>query len=116
MKLIIEKTCRSVIDTSRERARIKKAFRNEKTIRDKLSFLIDVIEARDWERAGKIIEGRWWQGYDHKAGCPRCEYIGLLYNFDCKEDSPAFSHSASYIDLVWFMLNKPKDYSVVKIT
>lgn len=111
MNITIEKTAQLVIDTSIERKRITKAFRNDPVTQKNLNKFMDLVEACEWEKAGKELESKWWNGYDDKAGCPRFEFIGLIEN-----RSRFFSNNASYIDLVYEMNMYPKNYRVVHIS
>ena len=117
MKITIEKICRSVIDTAKERRRIGKAFDKDPTTREWLYKLMDAVENSQWQAAAAIIENKWMQGYDDGRGCLRCEFVGLLFARSTTRSTnvpPAFDNQASYIDLVWKMLNRPKYYRVAK--
>jgi len=76
MKFLIIKTCQGVFDTEIERQRIRVAFRRDKETRRSLLTLMDAIEAGQWKKAYRMLESKWWQGYDKKVHCPRLELVG----------------------------------------
>ena len=102
MKIKIKKTVTATIDTSIERDRIKKAFtsKHDLKIAAKLYELMDMIEKQEWEKALKTVDGKWWRSYDTVAGCPRLEFIGMLFN-NKSTMQDVFSHHASYLDLIY---------------
>ena len=108
MKITIEKTAQITIDTSVERKRINKAFKDDKITRQKLHELMDLIENEQWEKAGQELEGSWWQGRDEKLECPRLEFVGMIHS-----DSPFFSSWITYEDLIANFYNYPKNYKVI---
>lgn len=116
MKITVEKICRSVIDTAKERKRINNAFRDDKKTRDVLNQFMDAVEDLNWEKAGDILYGDWLQSYDAKRGCSRSEFIGLLHATSQNGiNAPSvFEHRDSYIDLVYVMLTSSKYLRVVK--
>ena len=103
MMLKITKTYQGLVDTDRERRRIKKAFRNDPTTRRKLTKLMDAIESQNWKLANKLLNDKWWQGRDRKLECPRAEFIGLFDAMDVKNPKSlavGFDPFCSYSDLV----------------
>jgi hypothetical protein len=107
----ITKTCVGTIDTSIERKRILKAFKNEPETRKELTKLMDAIESQNWKLAEKLLNSKWWQGQDEKRECSRYEFIGSLNVVDVIDHSiPAsgFNIGSSYADLVFVMRNSPK--------
>ncbi len=109
MKLLVTKTCQGVVDTDKERKRIKKAFRNDPETRQQLTLLMDAIEAGEWEKADKMLEGQWWNGRDKRQECPRLEFVGMLDMANPEQPGhPAhgWDHWAGYIDLVYVMSRK----------
>jgi hypothetical protein len=113
MKLQIQKTCSGVIDTSKERKRIKEAFVDRPYTQKMLDKLMDAIEAQDWESAYKQLESKWWNGRDKEYECPRLEFVGIL-DFDIKTVFGLDVHG-SYADLVWAMHHYPENYEVSKV-
>lgn len=115
MKLKIKKTVVATIDTSIERARIKKAFtsKHELKIAAKLNELMDLVENQEWGKARLMIEGKWWKSYDTVEGCPRLEFIGMLFNKESRIQD-VFSYNASYIDLIYSFTERKSDYKVMK--
>lgn len=109
MKLTIEKRFEFVVDTSTERKRIAKAFRNDKETRDRLTLLMDLIEGGCWKEAKAELESEWWDGRDAKQECPRMEFIGML---DC--DSPFIDRWTSYGTLVYSMAELSQTYKLIK--
>lgn len=78
MKMLLTKVCLGVINTDRERLRIKKAFRNEPETRRRLTLLMDAIDAGQWKKARRMLDSKWWHGRDRKRECPRLEFVGRL--------------------------------------
>ena len=121
MKFIVTKTCQGIMDTEIERQRIKKAFKDEPEIRKRLTFLMDAIEAGQWKKASRMLEGKWWGDYDDKRGCPRREFIGSpeLRNPQWKGQlENGFDHWHGYASLVYRMSHQVKGgvkYVVEKI-
>ena len=95
MKITFEKRDVFVVDTAKERRRIAKAFARDAETRKRLTRLMDCIEYDMWEEAVTELESDWWQGYDERQECPRCEFVGML-------DIPGSSW-ATYMDLVYAM-------------
>jgi hypothetical protein len=111
MKLVVTKVCRAVVDTTSERQRISKAFRKDPETRKRLTLLMDAIEARDWQKAIKLLAAKWWSGRDKRQECPRCEFIGLMElrrAGNPKAPAPGFDLWANYADLVFKMAAKRK--------
>ena len=108
MKMTLQKIATITFDTSIERKRIAKAFRNRKDIRVKLDKLMDLIEQEKWEEALSELQSKWWSGRDDKDECPRLEYVGLIHH-----PSPHFSNWMSYIDLVINMCDSPEVYKII---
>jgi len=108
MKLTIRKTAEVIIDTSIERRRIKKAFRDDPETKDKLNHLMDLVEACDWKGANNELKSKWWKGRDKRQECPRLEFVGLIAH-----NSPFFDPMASYADLVWAMCHRYNNYEVI---
>ncbi|MFA5312752.1 MAG: hypothetical protein WC375_05435 [Methanomassiliicoccales archaeon] len=115
----ITKTCIGTIDTSIERKRILKAFKNDPETKEELTKLMDAIESQNWELAEKLLNSKWWQGQDEKRECPRYEFIGFLNVTNITDQSrPAngFSMDGSYADLVFAMCESTKQIHIEKIT
>ena len=110
MKLKITQIKEAIIDTTDERKRIKKVFKDkqDKTTREKLYKLMDLIEKGEWEKALKEVDGKWWSGYDRNVHCPRLEFIGFI-----NDKNYTFGSTASYLDLIWQMNNKNVNMKVV---
>ena len=70
------------------------------------------IEAGEWKKAKKMLDGKWWSGYDNNAGCPREEFIGALWR-DPFMVPPLFSMDMSYADLVYALSYRPGNYRIV---
>lgn len=103
MKIHIKKISEGIIDTDRERRRIKNSFKDDAVAQRKLTELIDAVELMDWSLARKLLESKWWQGDDKELGCPRVEFLGNLGTMDIyNPDIPAsgFDFWASYGDLI----------------
>jgi len=109
MKLTIEKRFEFVVDTSTERERIKKAFKNKKETQAKLNMLMDYVEAGDWQKAKAELNSEWWDGYDSKDECPRLEYIGII-----KTDCPFIDRWTSWGTLILSMAELPQYYKLIK--
>lgn len=106
MKMLLTKVCQGVVDTDRERLRIKKAFRNDPETRLHLTRLMDAIEAGQWKKAQRMLDGKWWSGRDRKCECPRLEFVGMLDLANPKKPGhPAsgFDNWAGYAHLVYVM-------------
>lgn len=112
MKITIRKTADIIIDTDRERKRINKAFRGKqyKETRQKLHKLMDLVDECKWDKASKELNNKWWRGYDDHVHCPRLEFVGLIVD---KEGNRFFNFLTSYADLVFNMVNYPKNYTVI---
>ena len=76
---------------------------------------MDAIDANNWKLADKMLEGKWWQGYDDKIGCPRLEFVGHLFR-DPIGIPEGFSRNSSYADLVNWMANRPQNDKVIRQT
>ena len=119
MRLLITKTFAGVVDTAKERARIREAFRGDPVTRKKLTELMDAVEALDWKRAERLLLSKWWQGRDRRQGCPRVEFIGLL-DAQATENGPrvpawGFDVMSSYINLVAWMNSGPAPDRVITV-
>jgi len=108
MKMTIQKCSEFTIDTGKERKRINKAFKRNKTIQKKLLKLMDLIEGEKWQAAEEFLDSKWWAGRDKEMECPRLEFVGLL-NGEGDVD-----HWDSYIQLVWKMNNHSGIYTVME--
>jgi len=117
MKLKITKTYTGYMDTSLERKRIDEAFKDTPKVRAKLHEFMDAFEAMDWTKAEKLMDSKWWKGYDTKEGCPRKEYLGLS---DIRDENGkicgGFDVWLNYEDIVWALLYRPKNYKMETIT
>ena len=109
MKLTIQKSFEFVVDTSLERKRIEKAFKTDKDTRDHLILLMDLIEGGCWKEAKAELEGKWWDGYDKELECPRVEFIGML-----RCTSEHVNTMASYVDLIYAMVDCPHIYKLIR--
>lgn len=109
MQMTIRKVVNGVIDFDRERLRIKKAFRKDKSTRDHLNRLMDLIEAQKWQQAEKELQKKWWKGRDKRLECPRGEFIGVV-DFIKNE---GFDVWGNYADLVYAFVRRPETYQVV---
>ena len=107
MKFIVRKTVTFAVDTASEHARIKRAFRSDPVTQKKLNEFMDLIEARNWEKALTELAGTWWQGRDDKMECPRMEFIGMI-----KHTSPYIDHWLTYADLAEDMYAHPEVYTI----
>ena len=115
MKITIEKVCRSVVDTTRERKRIATCLGDDKVSRDKLNLFMDAIEQGKWRQARQMLGSKWWQGYDKKVHCRRLEFIGCLFDDPRQcEDPPALSFHTGYAEFAYIMHKYPKNFKVVK--
>lgn len=110
MKLVIEKTATLLVDTSIERKRINKAFKQDPTIQKKLNKLLDMVENQQWKLAAKEVDSKWWRSYDNKHGCHRLEFIGLINT----RSNVFFANGLNYMDLIYSFTNYPKNYKVLK--
>ncbi len=118
MKFLLTKTCQGVFDTATERKRIKEAFKKDPETREKLNELMDAIEAMDWKKAGRLLEGKWWNGRDKRLECHRGEFIGGLKLMDPKDQrnfAYGFDFSSQYSDLVLMMLTRGDQYKVERV-
>jgi len=109
VKFLVTKTCLGVFDTKPERQRIRFAFQRNKEIRQRLLSMMDAIEAGHWGKAKRMIDGKWWQGFDEESGSRRLDFIGMLELKDPKE--PCYSASgfdgwATYKNLICRMYSK----------
>ena len=59
MRMMVTKVCQGVLDTAHERQRIRKAFRDDPGTRRHLDLLMDAVEAGDWGKANRMLEGKW---------------------------------------------------------
>jgi len=114
MRITFEKHGLATFDTDEERKRIKTAFYGRKYAKTKkmLDLLLDAVEACEWNKARRMLDGEWWQGYDDGCGCPRIEFVGHLWN-DPFKVPPLFKVDTSYADLVRAMDDCPENYRVV---
>jgi len=109
MQLVIQKSFEFVVNTASERARIKKAFKNDKVTRSKLTLLMVLIETGCWQSAKEELEGKWWNGRDKRLECPRLEFIGLV---NCNH--PHIDPWISYRELVYAMADSPDIYKLIR--
>jgi len=107
MKITIQKSSTFTIDTAKERKRINKYFKDKKMMQKKLLKLMDLVEAEKWVEAGKELDGKYWSGIDKEQECPRLEFIGIL---DASGDIDPW---ATYINVIFNMVNYPKTYKVI---
>jgi len=112
MKIQIQKTVQTIIDTGFERKRIKKAFAKDKVTQKKLNKLMDLVEAQDWNKALKELQSKWWQGRDKECECPRYEFLGML---DPDRNGGVFNSWASYGDLILAFADNPSNLSIVEV-
>ena len=121
MRLLITKTFQGVLDTERERQRIKKAFRRDPETRRHLTLFMDAIEDGDWKKANRMLSSKWWQGRNKKMECPRLEFVGMLDLQNPKmpgHPADGFDHWSGYQDLAYVMTHQKKvggKYMVEKI-
>ena len=109
MILKVTKICQGVFSTDHERQRIRKAFRRDPETRRHLMALMDAIEAGQWKKAQRMLDGKWWSGRDKKSECPRAEFIGML-NLQNPENlghpASGFDAWSDYATLVYTMSRK----------
>ena len=114
MKLTVQKTYTAIIDTFYERERINKAFQNDPTAKKKLLRLIDFVERQEWEKAKKLLESKWFRGRDSELGCPREEFVGMLFN-RIGEVPVGFDSLVSYSHLVNAFTYWKDNYKVLAV-
>jgi len=115
VKIVIEKKAQATIDTGYERTRIRKCFgkKKDKETLFRLLQLMDAVESLNWQKAKKLIEGKWWRGRDKECECPRLEFIGTVFN---RDDVPElFSHHSSYIELIYSFTEYPENFRVCAV-
>jgi len=108
MKMVIQKSFAYEVDTGKERQRINRSFKRNKTIQKKLLKLMDLVEQQKWAEAEAELDSKWWCGRDKELECPRLEFIGMLHS-----ESPEADSWDTYIQLICRMNRHPEIYKVI---